>query len=229
MTALDWESNARLMEGSCEVDDCPVPGPHGSYGWGSGGGEEGNTTTSTEPTTTTTVTETTTTTYITRVTGTMQLTLSDVAAMGDLAALELAVTKTIAYLAGYGRPLGYGTPDFSFTTVEMPQEMTSTFTVTYHLDVSNVQVVSPAEAEENLAALTDTQIAEALAMRVGSCSYTLVPEGWTAAPTADPNPTPAPDPTPAPAPTPLEVGGTKASSCFFGAALAAISMLAAAM
>jgi len=142
MTPLSSSTLARLMTGSCEAD---CPGIH----YGHPTPEPGNTT---NPST--------------RVSGTMELSLSAVDAVGDDAKLKLTLQLAVAALAGYGN-------DDSFTTVEMPT-LASTFTLTYHLDVPVDHSVSADTAKANLAAATTAQKDEALAMYVGTCSYSLM-------------------------------------------------------
>jgi len=151
-TELSKEVMDRFMQGSCEAD-CPK-GRHGGGSYSRGGASGTGTTTTT-----------TTTTVITRVTDTMYLAVSDVSAVKDSAKMGKMVGMSLAMMAGFGT-------DTSVLTADMPA-VAETMAVTYHFDVSNLHKVKPDEVKTNIAAHTDAQINAMLAMRIGTCGYTV--------------------------------------------------------
>jgi len=142
----------RLMTGSCEVD-CPNANyGHGSYG--SGGSSSGGTTS----------TLTTTTTILTRVSKTLHLTVSDISTV-TASSMELMLKKTIAAMAGFGT-------DHSMVTLEMPT-VSASFALPYHVDVSSAHSLSASDVETALDAMADAAVSDAIAMRIGTCSYSV--------------------------------------------------------
>jgi hypothetical protein len=144
MSTVPEATMTRLMTGSCGID-CP----NAHYGHGS------------RPATGTT---TTTTTVLTRVTQKMKLKVANVAALTNHANFKMMLSRTIASLAGFGSDhsmvsLGSHTPSASF-------EVEATLTV------SSVHKLKPSQVEAALKSVTASQFNEALAMRIGTCSYT---------------------------------------------------------
>merc|ERR1719428_103638 len=99
-----------------------------------------------------------------------------------------AFKMTVAAMAGFAT-------DHSMVTindlplneiVEVPQ-----FTVTYHLDISSSHKLTADKVQSNIAAATNARINNMLAMRIGSCSYTVTVNASSG---ANPAPTPAPTP-----------------------------------
>jgi len=70
-----------------------------------------------------------------------------------------------------GMMAGFGT-NTNVLTAEMPA-VAETMAVTYHFDVSNLHSVKPDEVKTNMAAHDDAQINAMLAMRIGTCGYTV--------------------------------------------------------
>merc|ERR1719333_1772911 len=150
MTELPKAVMDRFMEGSCEAE-CPA----GRRGGGHYSRAETNGTTTT----------TTTTTVITRVTDTMYLAVSDVSAVGDSEKMGKMVGMSLTMMAGFGT-------DTSVLSAEMPA-VAETMAVNYHFDVSNLHSVKHDEVKTNMAAHTDAQINDMLAMHIGTCGYTV--------------------------------------------------------
>jgi hypothetical protein len=95
---------------------------------------------------------------------TVNLAVSD-ASTPTASALELNIKMTIAAMAGFGT-------DHSMVTVEMPT-VSASFALPYHVDVSSAHSVTATDVETSLDAMTDTAFNAALAMRLGTCSYTV--------------------------------------------------------
>jgi hypothetical protein len=150
MTDVPAATLARLMEGSCDID---CPNAYYGHGSGGGGGSQSNDTT----------TETTTTTMITDVTKTITLMVSDVAAAQSSSNMELLVTRTFADMCGLSQ---------SMVTVNMPT-VAASMAVTYHCHVSNMNSMTASEVTAQIDAMSNTQIDEMLAMRIGACAYTV--------------------------------------------------------
>merc|ERR1719428_1967448 len=81
-----------------------------------------------------------------------------------------AFKMTVAAMAGFAT-------DHSMVTindlplneiVEVPQ-----FTVTYHLDISSSHKLTADKVQSNIAAVTNSRIDTMLAMRMGSCAYSV--------------------------------------------------------
>jgi len=164
MTEIPKDLMDSFMAGSCEAD-CPKGRR--------GGGHYSRGTPSNVSTTTTT-----TTTVITRVTDTMYLAVSDVSAVKNKTIMGKMVGMSLAKMAGFGT-------DTSVLTAEMP-DVAATMAVTYHFDVSNLHSVKHDEVKTNMAAHTDAQINDMLAMHIGTCGYTVTK---TVAPTEAPSST----------------------------------------
>jgi len=75
------------------------------------------------------------------------------------------VGMSLAKMAGFGT-------DTSVLTAEMP-DVAESMAVTYHFDVSNLHKVKHDEVKTNMAAHTDAQINDMLAMHIGTCGYTV--------------------------------------------------------
>jgi len=153
MTDVPADVLNRLMMGSCETD-CPKANyGHRSYG--------------SDSKLTVITTTTTTTTVITRVTKTMNLAISDVTKVKSdkVDEMTLMVKKTIAAMAGFAT-------DHSMVTLEMGTPAAK-MAVTYHLDVSSSHKLTAEKVQSNIAAATNARINAMLAMRIGSCSYTV--------------------------------------------------------
>jgi hypothetical protein len=141
----------RLMTGSCEAD-CPS-GSYGHGSYGSGGSSGG-----------TTSTVTTTTTIITRVSKTLHLEVADASTV-TASAFELMLKMTIATMAGFGS-------DYSMVTLDIPT-ISASFALPYHVDVSSAHSLTATVVETNLDAMQATAVNDAIAMRIGTCSYSV--------------------------------------------------------
>jgi len=150
MTELPQATMDRFMTGSCERE-CPK-GRRGGGSYSRGGNG----------------TTTTTTTAITRVTGSIQVTVSDVSAIGNSTALGRIVKRTIALFAGFGAD--------EMLTIEMPS-ISKTMDIKFHFDVSNVDDVQHDEIRSNIAARSASQKNDLLALSIGTCSYTVTISG----------------------------------------------------
>merc|ERR1719235_1705183 len=78
--------------------------------------------------------------------------------------MGLMLKKTVAAMAGFAT-------DHSMVTLEMTPG--AKMAVTYHLDISSSHKLTADTVQSNIAAATTARINEMLAMRIGSCSYTV--------------------------------------------------------
>jgi len=157
MTALPTAVYDRLMADSCERECASSWYQHN---WG-GGDDDSNTT----------ITVTTTTTILTRVTKSFTLVISDVAAVQDAAQLEFELKSAVAGLAGLAENFAKG--EVVVIVENFDATNAAEQSVTVHLDVSTSHTITHEDVKAALDTMTESQANAALAMRVGTCSYTM--------------------------------------------------------
>jgi hypothetical protein len=111
---------------------------------------------------------------MTRVTREFTIKVTDSAPLtgAKLTNFKTMLSRTVAAMAGFGSDHSMVTiPGFTIST---------SMSVTAHLDVSSSHQLKAAQVEANMKAMTASQINEALAMRVGTCSFTTTFGGYLA-------------------------------------------------